>query len=75
MAEKGGMTTPMNHSFPQPPKGTNAGGGDVEGWSVMNELGAPKAAADEPLLQITQDIGAPLNGRTMPMPKGTEYKP
>lgn len=70
-----GLSTPMTWMFPQPPKGGDAGGGgDREGWSVMNQLGAPLAAADEPRLQITQDIGGSLNGRTMPFPTGTADK-
>jgi hypothetical protein len=73
--QTGDLSSPMTNMFPQPPKGGDAGGGgDKEGWNVMNALGAPKAAADEPSLQITQDIGGSLNGRTMPMPSGTAMK-
>jgi hypothetical protein len=67
-----GMTSPMTNMFPQPPKGGDAGGGgDREGWGVMNQLGAPKAAVDEPILQITEDVGGSLDGRKMPFPTGT----
>lgn len=67
-----GLSSPMTGMFPQPPKGGDpAGGGDHEGWGVMNDLGAPKAAVDEPVLQITQDINGKLDGRKMPFPTGT----
>ena len=74
MAKNGsGLSSPMTKMFPQPPKGGDAGGGgDREGWKVMNDVGAPRPAVDEPSLQITQDIDGPLNGRTMNFPpRGT----
>ncbi len=71
MSEKrGGLSSTMRGMFPQPPK-SGVGGGDKEGWGVMNELGAPRPAVDEPGLQITQDINGSLDGRKMPFPTGT----
>ena len=67
------LGSPMTNMFPQPGNGGSEGG-DKEGWSVMNQLGAPKASVDEPFLQITQDIGAPLNGRVMSPTMGTADK-
>lgn len=68
----GDLSSPMTNMFAQPKKGGDAGGGgDREGWSVMNQLGAPKAAVDEPVIQITQDIDGRLDGRKMPFPTGT----
>jgi hypothetical protein len=66
------LSSTMTPMFGQPPKGGDpAGGGDKEGWSVMNELGAPRPAVDEPILQITQDIDGSLNGRVMSPAMGT----
>lgn len=71
MAKNGtGLSSPMSHGFGQPPKG-GAQPGDKEGWGVMNQLGAPKAAVDEPALQIMEDIGGHLDGEHMPFPTGT----
>lgn len=67
------LSSPMTNMFPQPPNGAREGG-DKEGWGVMNDLGAPKAASDEPSLQITQDIGGSLNGRVMSPTMGTADK-
>lgn len=67
------LSSPMTNIFPQPPNGGREGG-DKEGWGVMNSLGAPKASVDEPRLQITQDIGSPLDGRVMSPTMGTADK-
>ena len=67
------LSSPMTNMFSQPPNG-GAQAGDKEGWGVMNELGAPRPAVDEPMLQITEDIGGSLNGRKMASPMGSADK-
>jgi hypothetical protein len=67
------LSSPMTNMFPQPSKG-GEDGGDKEGWGVMQKLGAPAAAVDEPVLQIIQDVGPSLDGRVMSPTMGTADK-
>lgn len=67
------LSSPMTNMFPQPGNGGQQAG-DKEGWDVMNKIGAPAAAVDEPRLQITEDIGGSLDGRTMSPAMGTAMR-
>lgn len=72
---KNDLSTPMTQTWPSPGKGGNQAG-DKESWGVMNSLGAPSPAKDEPGLQITVDLeGAKSQGSKMPFPSGTAMKP